>query len=224
MIGLHTIPLYGGDGRRDEDDKIRLLVEGESREGICSVCSTGSSAFPWYPSPERSHPSLTPIRGTERAQELLKLAYVKRLLMKRYCSWFFLKPSPQFNANTQREMILSITNFTCYGNHNEDCYDVKFLWCYINVIFELKLFLSYSVAVTFRSLIMWNGQVKVRPLCLSLHLACVFCGIYLVKRSYLLPGLFLLRSAWMMIASMNGISHHPSPWQRRPIFLVIYLL
>ena len=86
MIAPHTIPSYGDDGRRDEDDEIRLVVEVESGEGICSFHFTGSSTFPRDPLPERSHPSLTPIRGTERVQEILQVAYVKRLLTKRYYS------------------------------------------------------------------------------------------------------------------------------------------
>jgi len=79
-----------------------------------------------------------------------------------------------FNINMQRRTTLSIVNFKCCGNHNEDRYDVKLLRCYINESFELKLFLSYSVADAFSSLIMWRGQVKVGSLCLPLHSACFF--------------------------------------------------
>jgi len=40
---LHNTPLYGGDGRRDENDEVRLIGEEESSGVICCVRSTGSS-------------------------------------------------------------------------------------------------------------------------------------------------------------------------------------
>lgn len=96
---------------------------------------------------------------------------------------------------------------------------MKLLRSYIDEIFELKLFLSYSIADAFNSLIMWQGQVKIGSRYLPMHSVCAFFGgIYLVERPHLIPGFFFLGIAWLMIISMHSCSHHPSPWRRLPTF------
>ena len=83
---------------------------------------------------------------------------------------------------------LPVANFTTFGMHNEDHYDVKILRCYVNEMIELKRFFYYAVEDTFKSLILWRGQVKVGDTLLPLHSAIAFLGQYMllsIRTSYL---------------------------------------
>ena len=130
-----------------------------------------------------------------------------------------LKPLPRFHVNMKSKKTLPVANFTCYGSHNEDNYDIQLLRSYVNEILELKRFLVYAVADSINSLIMWRGQVQVGDVCLPLHSAfAFFSGIYVIERLHLIPGCFFLTIAWMMMASMTYRLKHPSPWQTTTSF------
>jgi len=131
-----------------------------------------------------------------------------------------LKPYPRFHINMRSRKSLPVANFTTFGMHNEDHYDVKILRCYVNEMIELKRFFYYAVEDTFKSLILWRGQVKVGDTLLPLHSAIAFFGsIYVIEHPHLLPGCFFLSIAWIMLASLNNRIEHPSPWHRSFSFL-----
>ena len=126
-----------------------------------------------------------------------------------------LEPAPRFHVNMKKRMTHPVANFTCFGAHNEDKYDVKILRSYVNEMLELKRFAAYAVNDALASLIMWRGQLKVGTVNLPIHSALAFFGgIFVVERPHLLPGCFFLSIAWIMLASLNSRIHHPSPWFR----------
>jgi hypothetical protein len=126
-----------------------------------------------------------------------------------------LKPAPRFHVNMQKKVSLPVANFTCFGAHNEDTYDIKLLRSYVNEILELKRFIGYVLKDTFTSLIMWHGQLQVGDFHIPIHsIIAFFGGIYVIERPHLLPGCFFLCIAWIMLASLNSRIHHPSPWHR----------
>ncbi len=126
---------------------------------------------------------------------------------------------PRFHVNMQYEKSLPVANFTCYGQHNEDNYDIQLLRSYVNEMIQLKRLLFYAVGDAAKSLVMWKGQVKLFGKDLPLHSACAFLSaMYVIERPHLLPGYFFISIAWIMLASMLCRTQHPSPWQKVPSF------
>ena len=87
-----------------------------------------------------------------------------------------LQATPRHHVNMKSHRTLPVANFTCYGNHDEDCYDVQLLRSYVNEMIELKRLLVYAVGDSISSLIMWRGQVKVGSKHLPLHSLLAFFG------------------------------------------------
>lgn len=134
-----------------------------------------------------------------------------------------LKAPPRFHVNMKNHRTLPVANFTCYGIHDEDSYDIQILRSYVNEMIELKRFMVYVVGDTIDSLVMWRGQVKIGNKDLPLHsMIAFFGGIYVVERTHLIPGCFFLSIAWIMAASGIQRQQHPSPWHRTNSF-VYYL-
>ena len=118
------------------------------------------------------------------------------------------------------QQTLPVANFTVYGTHNEDHYDIQLLRDYINEIIEVKRFLVYAIGDSFSSLMMWRGQVKVGSCYLPIYsFVAFFGGIFIVERPHLLPGCFFLTIAWIMLASMMNRLQHPSPWHKTNSFV-----
>jgi len=130
-----------------------------------------------------------------------------------------LKPMPRYHVNMHYPKTLPIANFTCYGMHNEAHYDIQLLRSYVNEILELKRFLFYAIGDGAKSLILWRGQVKVGNIYLPLHSAIAFFGgMHIVEKPHLLPGVFFLSIAWIMLASLSDRMYHPSPWHNTSNF------
>ena len=119
----------------------------------------------------------------------------------------------------QCKKTLPVANFTVYGNHNEDHYDIQLLRSYVNEIMELKRFLLYAIGDSINSLVMWRGQVKVGNAYLPIYSLVSFLGgIFIIERPHLIPGCLFLTIAWIMLASMQNRLQHPSPWHKTNSF------
>jgi hypothetical protein len=130
-----------------------------------------------------------------------------------------LRPTPRLHVNMQNSDILPVANFTCYGTHDEEHYDVHLLRSYVNEMIEMKRFLVYVVWDSVGSLIMWRGQVEFGKIHLPLHsLLAFFGGIHLVENLHQLPAFSFFFIAWGMIASCTNRQRHPSPWHRTNSF------
>mmetsp|Transcript_8761 Transcript_8761/g.16537 ORF Transcript_8761/g.16537 Transcript_8761/m.16537 type:complete len:1050 (+) Transcript_8761:126-3275(+) len=137
-----------------------------------------------------------------------------------------LKTPPRLHVNMKCEKTLPVANFTMYGRHNEDVYDVQLLRNYVNEILELKRLFFYCVGESVTSLALWRGQMKVGSLNLPVHsFIAFFGGIYVIERPHLLPGCSFLMMAWVMLASLINRLQHPSPWRKTIGFLdYLYIL
>lgn len=139
----------------------------------------------------------------------MEVADEKKMLMAS------LKPAPRFHINMKKSKSLPIANFTCFGAHNEDKYDIKLLRSYVNEMLEMKRFIFYTINDAFMSLILWRGQLQVGRMLLPVNSALAFFGgIYIIERPHLIPGCFFLTIAWIMLASLNARLHHPDPWHQ----------
>mmetsp|Transcript_13045 Transcript_13045/g.20259 ORF Transcript_13045/g.20259 Transcript_13045/m.20259 type:complete len:672 (-) Transcript_13045:878-2893(-) len=130
-----------------------------------------------------------------------------------------LKPRPNLHTNIEDDAHLAVARFACYGKHDEDVYDMMFIWYYIKEILDIIKFSRFAISDAIGSLIMWRGQVKVRDMYLPVHSAIAFVGgIYFIERPHLLPGCFFLSLAWLMLASMIHRQQNPSIWHKTNSF------
>jgi len=126
-----------------------------------------------------------------------------------------LKTCPDTYVNMQSSRTLSVVNFACNGQYDEDLYQIKLLKSYFNEIFDLKRSLSYTIADSAHSIMYWKGQVQVGKYSLPLHSALLFLSsLHLVENPNHIPGSIFLFIGWIMIASMLHRSQQPSPWHR----------
>jgi hypothetical protein len=131
------------------------------------------------------------------------------------------KPRPTMHVNVSKEKTFRVVRYTCYGEYdNPEQFDVTLTRSYINEMFEYKAALSYAVTDTFRSLVLWRGQVEVFSVMLPLHSMILFVfSSKLVEKPQLIVPYSLLGVAWIMLANLTIRRQHPSPWQSRLSFI-----
>jgi len=131
------------------------------------------------------------------------------------------KSRPSMHVNVSKEKTFQVVRFTCFGEYdNLEKFDTTLTRSYVNEMFEYKAAIGYAVSDSFRSLILWRGQVEVFSVMLPLHSLVFFVSsTRLVERPQLIVPYSLLGVAWMMIANLTMRRQHPSPWQRRLSFL-----
>ena len=131
-----------------------------------------------------------------------------------------LKPRPNMHVNVSKERSFTVVRYTCYGEHdNIEKFDMTLMRSYINEIFVYKAAVSYSLSDTFKSLILWKGQVEICSVMLPLHSLILFISsTRLVENPQLIVPYSLLGIAWMMLANLTIVRQHPSPWRSRLSF------
>lgn len=133
------------------------------------------------------------------------------------------KPLPNLHVNIEDDSHLAIARFTCSGKHDEDVYDIMFVWFYIKEILDIIKFSRFAISDAIGSLIMWRGQVKIGRFHLPLHSAIAFLGgSYVIERPGLLPGCYFLCLAWFMLALLIHRQQHPSVWHKTNSFLYYF--
>lgn len=130
-----------------------------------------------------------------------------------------LKPRPDMHVNVTKEKSFKVIRYVCIGEYEEEKFDLTVTRSYIHEILEYKSALSYVISDTFRSLILWRGQVEVFSVMIPLHSMILFvASSKLVERPQLIVPYSLLIVAWIMFANLTIRRQHPSPWQSRLSF------
>jgi hypothetical protein len=131
-----------------------------------------------------------------------------------------LKPRPTMHVNVSKEKSFRVIRYVCFGEYdNETKFDLTVTRSYINEILGYKSALSYVLSDTFRSLILWKGQVEIFSVMIPLHSMILFLlSSRLVEKPQLIVPYSLLGVAWIMLANLTIRRQHPSPWQSRLSF------
>lgn len=131
------------------------------------------------------------------------------------------KPRPTMHVNVKKEKTFQVVRYTCFGQYdNPEQFDMTLTRSYINEMFEYKYAIGYVLSDTFRSLILWRGQVEIFSVMLPLHSMIFFVlSSRLVEKPQLIVPYSLLGVSWIMLANLTIRRQHPSPWQSRLSFL-----
>ena len=134
------------------------------------------------------------------------------------------KARPTMYVNVAKEKTFRVVRYTCFGEYdNPEEFSTTLTRSYVNEILEYKRTIGYVIYDTFKSLVLWRGQVEIFSVMLPLHSLIFFVGSSrLVETPQLIVPYSLLGIAWIMLANLTIRRQHPSPWHR-PLSFLDYL-